>query len=80
MMVVMSLFPGGVLQVWDVIQHGYWHARSLEYTGSHVARALEWMRLPGDLVFIIFGSVPLSIAAIKSWLGVRRAARTAVVA
>ena len=34
MMVVLSLFPGGVLQVWDVVQNGYWHARSLDYTGS----------------------------------------------
>lgn len=71
MMVLLSLFPGGVLQVWDVIQHGYWHARSLDYTGTTVARTLEWMRLPGDMVFIIFGSIPLSIAAIKAWLGVR---------
>ncbi len=71
MMVAMSLFPGGVLQVWDVIRHGYAHARSLDYTGSTVARTLEWLRLPGDLVFIIFGSIPITIAAIRAWLGVR---------
>ena len=29
MMVALSLFPSGVLQVWDVVQNGYWHARSL---------------------------------------------------
>jgi len=72
MMVVFSLFPGGVLQVRDVIEHGYWHARSLEYTASTTARTLEWMRLPGDLVFIFAGSVPLAIAAVKAWWGVRR--------
>ena len=71
MMVTMNLFPGGVLQVWDVIQHGYWHARSLAYTGSATARLIEWLRLPGDLVFIIFGAVPLVIAAIKGYMGVR---------
>ncbi len=38
MMVALSLFPGGVLQVWDVVQHGYWHARSLACTGP-AARA-----------------------------------------
>jgi len=73
MMVAMSLFPGGVLQVWDVIQHGYWHARSLDYIGSQRSRLIEWLRLPGDLVFIIFGAVPLVIASIKGYLGVRAA-------
>jgi nitric oxide reductase subunit B len=32
---------------------------------------IEWLRLPGDLVFIIFGAAPLSIAVIKAYLGVR---------
>ena len=71
MMVVFSLFPSGVLQVWDVIQHGYWHARALDYIGSSRSHLIEWMRLPGDLVFIIFGAIPLTIAAVKGWLGVR---------
>ncbi len=79
MMVVLSLFPGGVLQVWDVMQNGYWHARSVAYTGTTVARTLEWMRLPGDLVFIFFGSVPLAIAAVKAWLNVRSVQPDAVV-
>ena len=75
MMVLMSLFPSGVLQVWDVAQHGYWHARSLDYTGSERSRLVEWLRMPGDLVFIIFGAVPLVIASIKGYLGVRTADR-----
>ena len=75
MMVALSLFPGGVLQVWDVMQHGYWHARSLDYTAGRVARLLEWLRMPGDLVFIFFGALPLAIAALKGYFGVRLAAR-----
>ena len=71
MMVVFSLFPSGVLQVWDVVQNGYWHARSLDFIGSPRSHLIEWLRLPGDLVFIIFGAIPLTIAAIKGWLGVR---------
>ncbi|MEO8935188.1 MAG: cbb3-type cytochrome c oxidase subunit I [Burkholderiaceae bacterium] len=73
LMVVLSLFPSGVLQVWDVAQHGYWHARSLDYIGSDRSHLLEWMRLPGDLVFIVFGALPLAIASIKGYLGVRAA-------
>ncbi|CAM5184066.1 Nitric oxide reductase subunit B OS=Castellaniella defragrans OX=75697 GN=HNR28_000460 PE=4 SV=1 [Castellaniella defragrans] len=74
MMTLMSLFPSGVLQTWDVLQNGYWHARSHAYTRTDMALMIEWMRLPGDLVFILFGSVPLTIAALKAWAGVRRQA------
>jgi nitric oxide reductase subunit B len=51
------------------VLHGYWHARSLDYIGS--GRAHLWLRLPGDLVFIIFGAIPFVIASIKSYFGVR---------
>lgn len=36
MMVVLSLFPRGVMQVRNVSENGYWHARSLAYTATHV--------------------------------------------
>jgi nitric oxide reductase subunit B len=70
LMVALSLFPGGVLQIWDVLENGYWHARSLDYTGTPRAHLIEWMRMPGDVVFILFGAVPLVIAAIKAYLGI----------
>jgi hypothetical protein len=31
--------------------------------------ALEWVRMPGDLIFIGAGVVPLVIAALKTYLG-----------
>src|SRR5262249_52788605 len=31
LMVVLDLFPGGVLQLWDSLTNGYWHARRLTY-------------------------------------------------
>ena len=71
MMVFMSLLPGGILQVWDVVQHGYWHARALEQIGSRTSLIFEWLRLPGDAVFIVFGAAPLVIASIKGYLGMR---------
>jgi nitric oxide reductase subunit B len=72
MMILLSLFPGGLLQVWDVLQNGYWHARSLEYTGSALARTLEWMRTPGDLVFIFVGVLPIVAALLISYRGMWR--------
>jgi nitric oxide reductase subunit B len=68
MMIVADLFPGGVLQLYDVLQNGYWHARSAVFTHSPLMNALEWARLPGDLVFIAVGVAPLVIAAVKTYL------------
>ena len=62
MMIVLSLFPSGVLQVSDVLEHGYWHARSLAYTAGDWPRLFEWLRLPGDTIFIVFGALPIAIA------------------
>ncbi|MEO8062882.1 MAG: cbb3-type cytochrome c oxidase subunit I [Pseudomonadota bacterium] len=76
MMVGMSLFPGGLLQVWDVLQNGYWHARSLEYVGSERSHLIEWLRMPGDVVFIVFGAVPLVVAALKGYSGLSEAEDT----
>ena len=68
LMVTLSLFPGGIMQVTDVITNGYWHARSLAYTATPLARTLEWMRMPGDLVFIFAGAIPLAIAVVFGYL------------
>jgi hypothetical protein len=46
MMILFSLFPSGLLQVRDVLENGYWHARSLDYLGGALPRLLEWLRLP----------------------------------
>jgi len=68
MMVVFSLFPGGIMQVHDVVENGYWHARSLAYTATPLARTLEWLRMPGDLVFMFAGALPLAVAMTWGYL------------
>ena len=55
-MVFANLFPIGVLQLGDSVANGYWHARSLEFFDSH--SFIEWLRLPGDVLFIA-GVLPL---------------------
>lgn len=72
LMVVAHFFPGGVLQLWDVLEHGYWHARSPEFLGTRVMRMVEWLRLPADLVFIFGGVVPLLLAAGRTYLFLRQ--------
>ena len=52
----------------SVIAIGYWHARSLDYLGGELPRFLEWLRLPGDLVFIFLGALPILLAVGLSYL------------
>lgn len=68
LMVVTSLFPWGVLQLLDVLRHGYWHARSREFLDAPLVRTFEWLRMPGDLVFISCRVVPLLIATARTYV------------
>lgn len=77
MMIVFSLFPGGILQVVDVMENGYWHARSLAYTATPLPRLLEWLRMPGDLVFLFLGALPLVLAMVWDYLSPKRPAHDA---
>jgi nitric oxide reductase subunit B len=63
LMVIVDLFPAGVLQLWDAIENGYWHARQLNYLMSGTYHLLEQIRIVGDVVFIVFGVIPI-VAAI----------------
>ena len=67
LMVVTNLFPGGVLQLVDVLNHGYWHARGPEFLNERMVRIIEWLRLPGDVVFIGAGVAPALIAAVWTY-------------
>jgi nitric oxide reductase subunit B len=37
----------------------YYDARTLNYIGSRANSVLEWLRMPGDVVFILGGILPL---------------------
>jgi len=71
-MVVLNLFPGGVLQFFDVLKNGYWHARGPEFLNDRITTLIEWIRLPADAIFILFGVVPLLIAAGSTYRLVRK--------
>src|SRR5215218_3279351 len=63
-----TLFPLGILQLYESVNTGYFEARSLEYITNDTNALLEWMRLPGDVVFIAGGVLPLLYLC---YLGVR---------
>jgi nitric oxide reductase subunit B len=69
LMMAGDLFPAGVLQLWDVLQNGYWHARRLTYLMSGTFHTLEWARVAADGVFLVVGVVPLVLAVAVLLLG-----------
>jgi nitric oxide reductase subunit B len=58
-MIFATLFPLGILQLYESVNAGYFEARSLEYVTNPTNALIEWLRLPGDLLFIVGGVLPL---------------------
>ena len=71
-MVILQLFPSGVMQLRDVILNGYWHARSLDFSGQKFMTNLAWLRFPADIFFILAGVLPLLYAVVSTWLNMRK--------
>ncbi len=67
-MVFVGLLALGMLQLFESMNHGYYDARALTFLTNPTNRFIEWLRLPGDAVFIVFGVLPLLWLC---WLGVR---------
>lgn len=72
LMVILSLFPGGIMQLMDVLNNGYWHARSRDFLSTDTMIMLEWFRMPGDTIFLVVGVLPLVWAAWKAYISIRR--------
>lgn len=65
LMILLDLFPAGVLQLWDSLANGYWHARRLTYLMSGTFHALEWLRIVADMTFLLAGALPLAWATLR---------------
>lgn len=67
LMVLLDLFPAGVLQFKAVSDKGLWFARSAEFIDSNVFQSLTWLRIIGGSIFTLGGVVPLvHIAVVTS--------------
>ncbi len=83
LMVVLDLFPAGVLQLQDSLTNGYWHARRQAFLMTGPYHTLEWVRVVADTTFLVVGVFPIVIATLRSVLprrgGAARAALPAAV-
>ena len=63
-----TLLPLGLLQLYESVDNGYYEARSLDFLTNDTNALIEWIRLPGDIVFIGGGVLPVLYLC---WLGIR---------
>ena len=63
-----TLFPLGLLQLYKSVDEGYFDARELKFLTNDTNALIEWLRLPGDIVFIAGGALP---ALYIAYLGIR---------
>ena len=62
LMVLLDLFPAGILQFQAVVEKGLWYGRSAEFIDSDTFQTLTWMRIIGGSIFVVGGVVPLTWA------------------
>ncbi|HZQ70371.1 MAG TPA: nitric-oxide reductase large subunit [Terriglobales bacterium] len=58
LMVLISVLPIGLMQVWASVEYGTWYARSAEFMQTPLMEKLRWLRMIGDSVFAV-GAVGL---------------------
>jgi nitric oxide reductase subunit B len=70
-----TLLPLGILQLYKSVNSGYFEARELKFLTNHINAVLEWLRLPGDVVFIVGGALP---ALYIAYIGIRHTVKRVV--
>ncbi|HXK60556.1 MAG TPA: nitric-oxide reductase large subunit [Acidobacteriota bacterium] len=72
MMLFVNLVPMGILQLYDAFQNGYVHARAPEFFEQPAVRLIEWLRMPGDVIFIVAGILPVVYLALRMFVERKR--------
>jgi nitric oxide reductase subunit B len=58
-MVLLDLFPAGMLQLNAVLEQGLCFARSQTFQSGTAFQTLTWLRIVGGSIFVVGGVVPL---------------------
>ncbi len=77
-MLMLNIFPAGVIQMIASYQHGFWYARSYEFIHSNQFQMFTWLRVVGDLTFVVGGVLPLVFVVLKGAFHLRKAEATTV--
>jgi nitric oxide reductase subunit B len=66
-MLFVNLFPVGLMQMTTALNESYWQARQPEFFLRPLVQVFEWLRLPGDILFIVGGILPVVYLAVRMW-------------
>jgi nitric oxide reductase subunit B len=75
MMLFVNLVPVGAMQLHESFESGYWHAREPGFFQGQWVRVFEWLRMPGDILFIVGGILPVVYLAARMFVQRRRYAQ-----
>ncbi len=73
LMLILNIFPAGVIQMVASYTHGFWYARSYEFIHSSQFQMFTWLRVLGDLTFVVGGILPLVFLVLRGTLHLRKA-------
>jgi len=73
LMLALNIFPAGVLQMAASYTEGFWYARSYEFTHSNLFQTFTWLRVLGDITFVIGGILPLVFVILRGTFHLRKA-------
>ena len=73
LMVLLDLFPAGIIQFSSIVDNGLWFARSHEFTGGGIFKKLTWLRGIGASLFFFGGVIPLAWFMVSRWNSLRSA-------
>ncbi len=64
-MLFVNLFPVGLMQMHTALEQSYWHARQPEFFLRQEVQIFEWLRMPGDILFLVGGVLPVVYLAVR---------------
>lgn len=70
-MMFLNLFPVGMLQINQILATSYWDGREPDFFMQPLVRIFEWLRLPGDALFLV-GILPVVYLAVRMFLNRNR--------
>jgi nitric oxide reductase subunit B len=73
LMIVLNIFPAGVIQMIASYKEGFWFARSPEFMHSHLFQMFTWARIAGDITFVVIGVLPLVVLVVRGMFHLRPA-------